>query len=116
MIREQIRKVNGLMVTLKVKGVRFMYKAILFSPDGMWVTDCHGKTIEEVWDKVSNLGSRWYFYPFPAIIRDYGYGTVMSRQRIVEVYTEYDSSYAWMKGKSIKTVSNYLEKHPMVGF
>ena len=90
-----------------------MYKAILFSPDGDWVTDCKGLTKEEVWDKVANLGSRWFFYPIPAIIRDYG-GCTLSSQRICEVYTEYDSSMAWMKGKSIKTISQTLEANPIV--
>ena len=89
-----------------------MYKAILFSPDGDWVTDCSGRTIEEVWDKIWNLGSTWYFYPYPAIIRDFG-GRTSSFQRICEVYTEYDSSLAWMKGKAIRTIQAYLFKNPL---
>ena len=81
-----------------------MYKAILFSPDGDWVTDCQGLTKEEVWDKVADLGSRWFFYPISAIIKDYG-GCTLSSQRICEGYDLTE----WMKGKSIKTVSHFLE-------
>lgn len=44
------------------------YKAILFAPDGDWVTDCPGDTIEEVIEQLENLGSRWFFYPFQGII------------------------------------------------
>lgn len=85
-----------------------MYKAILFALNGDWVTDCLGQTKEEVWDKVADLGSKWYFYPQVAIIKDYG-GCTLSSQRICEVYTEYDSSMEWAKGKSIKTVSRAFE-------
>jgi len=90
-----------------------MYKAVLFSPDGDWVTDCRGLTKEEVWNQVADLGSRWYFYPYPAIIKDHG-GFTSRDQRICEVYTEYDSSMAWMKGLAIKTVSHILEANPIV--
>ena len=89
-----------------------MYKAILFSPNGDYVTDCLGQTKEEVWDKISNLGSRLVSYPYPAIIKDLG-GNTLSTQKVCEVYTEYDSSTKWMKGKSIKTIQTYLLKNPL---
>jgi hypothetical protein len=84
-----------------------MYKAVLFSADGNWVTDYRGKTKEEVWEQVNNSGSRWIFYPYIAIIKDKGRLT-LSTQRICEGYglTE------WMKGKTIKTISEILENNP----
>jgi hypothetical protein len=88
-----------------------MYKAILFSPGGDWVTDCSGQTKEEVWDRVADLGSRWIFYPYIAIIKDKGHTN--SFQRICEVYTEYDSSLSWIKGKAIRTIQAYLSKNPI---
>ena len=89
-----------------------MYKAILFSPDGDWVTDCSGQTKEEVWNKIADLGSRWYFYPYPAIIKDKGHTN--SFQRICDVYAEPDSLQEWMKGKSIRTIQAYLSQNPLV--
>lgn len=44
-----------------------MYRAILFSPDGDYVTDYTRETIEEVQEELADQGSRWYFYPYEAI-------------------------------------------------
>jgi len=48
------------------------YRAVLFSPDGEdWVTDHPSETVEEVWDKLADQGSRWIFYPICAVVRDH---------------------------------------------
>lgn len=44
-----------------------MYAAVLIAPDGEYVTDFERDTIDEVWDCVNDMGSRWYFYPFPVV-------------------------------------------------
>lgn len=54
----------------------------MFSPDGDYVTDFRCKTIEEVWKKINYTGSRWFFYPFAAVIKDNGITT--QRQRIID--------------------------------
>lgn len=46
-----------------------VYKAILFAPDGDWVSDFNSATKEEVWDKVAEMGSRWIFYPLAAVAK-----------------------------------------------
>lgn len=91
------------------------YKAILFAPDGGWVTDCHGDTIAEVCEMVADLGSRWIFYPYPLIIRDND-GYTHGNMRIVSMKC---SERYWdgengvidttdLVGKSIKTVKKLL--------
>jgi hypothetical protein len=61
------------------------YKAVLFAPDGDWVTDYAGSaSVEEVQELVADQGSRWYFYPFSAVTVDHGALTTAS-QRLVDV-------------------------------
>lgn len=80
-----------------------MYKAILFSVDGDWVTDYYDcKTIEEVEEYLANRGSRWYFFPFEFVIKDKG--NTDKSQRVLSVPYELQH----LKGKSIKTVIDYI--------
>ena len=40
------------------------YQAILFHPEGDYVTDFTGRaTVQEVWEEIAEMGSRWIFYP-----------------------------------------------------
>lgn len=79
------------------------YKAVLFAPDGDWVTDFHADTKEEVMEMLADKGSRWFFYPLEAVILHKG-GLTTSRQRLV------DAAYPIkdFKGRAIRTVSKYL--------
>lgn len=96
------------------------YKAILFSPDGEWVTDCAGDTIADVCEQVADMGSRWIFYPYPLIIK-YNYGYTNARMRIVssECSQEYwehpngmiDLAVEKFIGKSIKSVSKIIREY-----
>lgn len=74
------------------------YLAILFAPDGEYVTDFERDTKQEVWDEVNNMGSRWIFYPIAFV------GT---QTTIVD--TQEDAN--WLKGKRIKTVQRFFKKH-----
>lgn len=86
-----------------------MYKAILFSTDGDYVTDYWGcETIEEVETKLANQGSKWYFYPFEFVIKDKG--SVYLYQRIVSV-PEYPPEFRYLKGKSVRTAKKYIEDY-----
>jgi hypothetical protein len=83
-----------------------MYKAVLFAPDGDWVTDYRGcKTKEEVWEYIENQGSRWFFYPFIFIIKDNGKGYTTEKQRIVDVPEDWPHD---VYGKSIKRVEELI--------
>jgi hypothetical protein len=73
------------------------YQAVLFAPDGDYVTDFHGKdTVREVWDCIADMGSRWVFYPFCCVGTD---------KTIIEVW---DNGPIRLKGKRIKTVSKII--------
>ena len=84
------------------------YKACLFSPDGDWVTDYRGcETIQEVWDNLADMGSRWFFYPFHTVIRDNGLVTTHLK-RIVEA----GEPFADLAGCTIQTFAKMLKEHP----
>ena len=83
------------------------YRAILFAPDGEYVTDFERDTKEEVWECVENMGSRWIFYPFVFVGTD---------KTIVDASEDME----WLKGRRIPTVAKiirsdwgrrYLEAH-----
>lgn len=45
------------------------YHVELYAPDGDKVTDFRdSETVEDAWESVNNMGSRWYFYPYPVVI------------------------------------------------
>jgi hypothetical protein len=46
------------------------YKAILFHPEGDYVTDFKRDSKQDVWDEISEMGSRWIFYPIALISTD----------------------------------------------
>ena len=82
-----------------------MYQALLFAPDGDWVTDFEG-TKEEVEEELANKGSKWYFYPFECLIKKRE--TFSEDQRIVEAY----DPVGFLTGKKIKTALKYFTEHP----
>lgn len=84
------------------------YKAILFSSDGEdWVTDFKAETVNEVVEQLADRGSRWFFYPFCAIIRDKSTST-SDKQRIIDIASPLDL----LKGKTIKSVSQFIKDNP----
>lgn len=83
-----------------------MYKAILFSPDGDFVTDCEAETVEKVWEKVNELGSKWYFYPIPAVVHNVG--RVTPEAILVDV-TPAMSEY---RRRKVRTLQTDLRNHP----
>ena len=75
-----------------------MYCALLFAPDGDYVIDClETKTKGEVWEKISEFGSRWFFYPVPF---------VATKKTIVETSEGWDR----LKGKRVKTVKRFFKE------
>jgi hypothetical protein len=45
------------------------YQSLQVSPDGKdYITDHARPTVADVWDAVSDQGSRWYFYPIPFVV------------------------------------------------
>jgi hypothetical protein len=72
------------------------YRATLFHPEGDFISDFHRDTIDEVWDAISDAGSKWFFYPIPF---------VTTKTSIVSLPFACPD---WMKRKHIKTIQKYL--------
>jgi hypothetical protein len=84
-----------------------MYKAVLFASDGEHVTDYHNtETIEQVENKIDNQVSRWFFYPFAAVIKDNN--SNITNNRILSICDELTS----LKGKTVKTARDYIKNNP----
>lgn len=83
------------------------YKAVLFAPDGDYVIDFYeSESIEDVVNKLNDMGSRWFFYPIECVIPDNTTKTL--NNRIVETGIHFE----FMKGKSVKTASQFLKDNP----
>jgi hypothetical protein len=80
-----------------------MKKAILFSLDGDYVTDFESKTKEEVIEKLTDRGSRWYFYPIEGIINASRCKDFLRKRVIMEWMPE-------LNGKTVKTISKYYKE------
>ena len=75
-----------------------MYKAILFHPEGDFVTDFrNSKTVQDVWEGINNMGSRWIFYPIPFVATD---------KTIVDA----PDGLEFLKRKRIETVKSFLNE------
>lgn len=92
------------------------YQAILFAPDGDFVTDHRSETKEEVIAKIADQGSRWYFYPI-ALVTTWK-GSTNKNQRIVATDLTgdvvFDSFLLNCFGKSIRSVANMLKSNPEI--
>lgn len=83
------------------------YKAALFAPDGEYVTDYPRATIEAVQAALADQGSRWYFYPFHAVIVDHGRVTTGS-QRIVDAAEPFED----LRGVTLRTFGRIIAATP----
>lgn len=83
------------------------YMAVLIAPDGAFVTDYHGtSTIEEVEQKLADQGSRWYFYPFHAVVTDTYIG---KRKRLASVAYPFEE----FKGRYLRTLTRHVASLPV---
>ncbi len=74
------------------------YKAILFHPEGDFVTDFTDRTdIQDVWNEVNEMGSRWIFYPIPFVATD-------------KTVVDCPEGLEFLKGKRIRTVVNFFKE------
>jgi len=75
-----------------------MYKAVLFHPEGDFVTDFTGnKTVQDVWEDLANMGSRWIFYPLAFVCTD-------------KTIADTPEGLEWMKGRKITTVQKFFSQ------
>lgn len=73
------------------------YSAICFAPDGEYIRDFYSDSKEYISNKIENMGSRWYFYPFVFIATE---------KTIVEA----PDCLGFLNGKRIKTVERFLKR------
>lgn len=65
------------------------YEAVLFAPDGASVRDARAESVEAVWNRVNDFGSRWYFYPVAFVVRkdaDKNTGRIVSAPDMLQHY------------------------------
>jgi len=56
-----------------------MYQVICMSFDGEYQREFKNfETVQDAWEYVGNLGSKWYFYPFPFVTSESGKTIVAS--------------------------------------
>jgi len=79
-----------------------MYIGLLIALDGEYVTDYQGKTVDEVIKQLANRGSRWYFYPLEAVIKDSR--TPVENRKLIDVAPPLED----FKGKKVKTLLNFV--------
>jgi hypothetical protein len=93
------------------------YTLVLISVDGKeFRTDGNFETLPEAKDYLNNLGSRWYFYPFAAIIRkpkasNYSSYTITQLQdilksKIIFISDDFDS----LNGKTVATYIKLIKE------
>jgi len=74
------------------------YKAILFHPEGDFVTDfTQRQNVSDVWNEINEMGSRWIFYPIPFVTTD---KTIIDTPEGME----------FLKGKRITTAIKFFKE------
>jgi len=81
------------------------YQAILISTDGIdYVTDFHkSESVQDVWDAIANMGSKWFFYPIPFVIKANAFHN--TNERILDIPDNFPLE---LKNKSVKTVMKWI--------
>lgn len=87
-----------------------LYKAILFSLDGDdTITDFRGSdSVDSVIEKLSDMGSKWIFYPYAIVVTDDG--RLDYRKRALSV----PDILGCLKGKTVKTIKNVIKHNKQV--
>jgi len=96
-----------------------MYACMLVSPDGDYVIDYEGTTIDEVVDKVVDRGSQYYFYPFEFIVRhpfnlngyvvDHPYYNFKKRIKISKLLQAFQDTYNRLSDNEEIEYDAYIE-------
>jgi len=83
------------------------YIGLLIALDGDYVVDYEGNSKDEVINKLANRGSRWYFYPIEAVIKNSS--TPVENRRLIDVAPPLEK----FKNRKVKTLINFV-KHNLV--
>lgn len=73
------------------------YKAVLFHPQGDYVTDfSKSELIQDVWESIGNMGSRWVFYPICFVVHN-------------ETIVDTPEGLEFLKRKRVKTAVRFFK-------
>lgn len=76
-----------------------MYKLILMSFDGEYVTEKpEFETVQDAWEYENDLGSKWFFFPFPFVVTETKL-TIVDSPEMLDVFN----------GKRVKTIQNLFK-------
>jgi len=78
------------------------YKLIFMSFDGAYVTDSEHDTKESAFEAIENIGSKWFFYPFPFIVMNKT--VVETGEGLVNMATGEAYMPKMFKGKRLATI------------
>ena len=76
-----------------------MYQLICMSFDGEKVKEGEFDTIERAWEHACDLGSKWYFFPFPFVLTASGKSIADSPDRL-----------EFFNGKRLATVKAFFNR------
>jgi len=83
------------------------YELILISADGEdFVTDCEAPTKEGVLRCASELGSRWYFYPYNFLIKIPKDKLKILNSKILDA-----GDMEFFNNKTVRWAMNYIREH-----
>jgi hypothetical protein len=85
------------------------YTLLCFAPDGASVREGQWDTIQAVWERASDMGSRWFFYPICVVAGAAGHKPFSGdarRARIVDV--PHGMPREWV-GKTVGKLSDTLK-------
>lgn len=84
-----------------------MYRSVQFSVSGnKWVFDHEQKkSVSDVWECLSDQGSKWIFYPVPFVIRGEHGNTNFKTRRIVSAC----DGLQFLEGKTIETARRFIK-------
>lgn len=84
-----------------------MYQSLQISPDGLdMVTDYCEASVEAVWHRVEDQGSRWFFYPLPFVVT--ACAGDLWRKRIVSAC----EPFAHLEGRTVATAVVAIAQDP----
>ena len=78
--------------------MKTIYSAICFAPDGEHVRDFYSDSKESISEKIENMGSRWFFYPFVFIATE---KTIVEAPNCLE----------FLNRKRVKTVEQFFKEN-----
>ncbi len=79
------------------------YSLRLIAPDGACVTEGRFESVEAAWDRFTDMGSRWIFYPIAVVTGP----SSTDRARIVDVLPEVGS---YWKGCTLRRFRNAISE------